>query len=175
MYFWDLKLKAKNLDIRAKPKKWQFLSPPLSTAWKVVPLVSCCEPYIYCLCSFTSFHIDLLKIGLFLNFFFKYYKFWPEISFKNVFRVIKALLHGSKYKIWEKEWSSVGFFAFLTMRECSDHSKTSLKWIFRSKLMGLNKKLEKRPILSKAASPSLYLFCDKLSGHHSQINSYKQF
>ena len=38
--------------------------------------------------------------------------------------------------------------------------------------MGLRKKLEKNPILSKAASSSLYLFCDELSGHHSQINSY---
>ena len=67
------------------------------------------------------------------------------------------------------------FFAFLTMKECSDHSETNLKWIFRSKLMGLKKNLEKRPILSKAASSSLYLFCDELSGHHSQINTYKQF
>ena len=61
------------------------------------------------------------------------------------------------------------------MKECSDHPKTSLKWIFRSKLMGLKKKLEKRSILSEAASSSLYVFCDELSGHHSQINSYKQF
>ena len=38
------------------------------------------------------------------------------------------------------------FFAFLTMKECSDHSETSLKWIFRSKLMGLKKKsLKKDP------------------------------
>ena len=141
---------SKNLDIRAKPKKWQFLSPPLSTAWKVAPIVSCCEPYIYCLCSFTIFHIDLLKIGLFWNFFFKSHKFWPEISFKYGFRDIKALLHGSKCKIWQKEWPSVGFFTFLTMKECSNHSKTSLKWIFRSKLMGLKKKsLKKYPFWAK--------------------------
>ena len=30
--------------------------------------------------------------------------------------------------------------------------------------------IEKRPILSKAASSSFYLFCDELSGQHSQIN-----
>ena len=42
---------------------------------------------------------------------------------------------------------------------------------FQVQIDGIKKTLEKRPILSKAASSSLYLFCDELSGHHSQINS----
>ena len=46
---------------------------------------------------------------------------------------------------------------------------------FHVQIDGIKEKLEKRPILSKAASSSLYLFCDELSGHHSKINSYKQF
>ena len=35
------------------------------------------------------------------------------------------------------------------------------------------KKIEKRPILSKAASSSLKLFCDEISGHHNKINSQR--
>ena len=41
-------------------------------------------------------------------------------------------------------------FVFWTMKECFDHSKTIFKWNFRSKFMGLKKKFEKRPILSKS-------------------------
>ena len=47
---------------------------------------------------------------------------------------------------------------------------------FQVQIDGIKKKkLEKRPIVSKATSSSLYLFCNELSGHHCQINSYKQF
>ena len=46
---------------------------------------------------------------------------------------------------------------------------------FQVQIDGIKKKTWKRPILSKAASSSLYLFCNELSGQHSQINSYKQF
>ena len=66
------------------------------------------------------------------------------------------MVQNTKFDEKSDPWKDV--FAFLTMKECSDYSKTSLKWIFRSKLMGLKKKLEERPILSKAASFSLYLF-----------------
>ena len=42
-----------------------------------------------------------------------------------------------------KEWSSVGFFAFLTIKEFSNHFKAILKQMFKSKLMGLKISLKK--------------------------------
>ena len=67
------------------------------------------------------------------------------------------------------------FFAFFTMKECSDYPKTSLKWIFRSKLIGLKKKLEKRPILSKAASSSLcfVMNCLAITAKSIVTNNFK--
>ena len=43
---------------------------------------------------------------------------------------------------------------------------------FQVQIDGIRKKAWKKNHFSKAASSGLYLFCDELSGHHSQINSY---